>query len=319
MKLNLALYGADRLGRAVFNIATKRSDMDVVVIATDYTPGKLIKLLDDDPIYTPIKHTLVATPRSIIVEDREIPLIKLDDRKAWEKYDIDVVVDTVAVKASNAMARKHQAAGGARTVFAASGATETTVVLGVNEEDIDGAALSLSAGGPLASAVLPVLDAIRKTVSVEHIMEFAVDGALCFCEGKTAGRTCEQCAGESLRHESVLPSPLLTASLGVVVFTVTKPTLAEEINAALKKAAGLAYYQGIFAITEKKVQADSVIGESVSALVETRETKVIGGKLVSLRIWYDREWAYANRLIEIVADYGKAAKKQSEKEIKQPR
>jgi len=101
--------------------------------------------------------------------------------------------------------------------------------------------------------------------------------------------------------------PKLVASCSEFIFVSKHTITAEKINDSIAVAAKAPYYQGIIAVSDEPVVGDQAIGESVSGLVDVTRTEVQGGRLVSVKIWYDREWSYANRIVEITADYAKLA------------
>jgi len=80
----------------------------------------------------------------------------------------------------------------------------------------------------------------------------------------------------------------------------------EEVNEAFKKAAGEPFYQGILAVTDEELVSSDFIGNSHSAIVDLKLTSVVAGNMLKVVAWYDNEWGYSNRLVEVVADTGKA-------------
>jgi len=105
--------------------------------------------------------------------------------------------------------------------------------------------------------------------------------------------------GLSLR----VPTPVVSLS-DFVIITKRKVT-PEEVNEAFKKAAAEPYYQGILAVTEDELVSSDFIGNSHSAIVDLSLTAVVGGNMLKVVAWYDNEWGYSNRLVEVVADTGR--------------
>jgi glyceraldehyde 3-phosphate dehydrogenase len=104
-----------------------------------------------------------------------------------------------------------------------------------------------------------------------------------------------------------VPTPVV--SLIDVVVVVKKQVTEEEVNNAFKKAAKEPYYQGILAVTEEELVSSDFIGNSHSAIVDLKLTHVVGGNMLKVVAWYDNEWGYSNRLVEVVADIGKLVQK----------
>ena len=100
-----------------------------------------------------------------------------------------------------------------------------------------------------------------------------------------------------------VPTPVVSVS-DFVILTKRKVT-PEEVNEAFKKAASEPYYQGILAVTDEELVSSDFIGNSHSAIIDLSLTAVVGGNLLKVVAWYDNEWGYSNRLVEVVADAGR--------------
>lgn len=101
-----------------------------------------------------------------------------------------------------------------------------------------------------------------------------------------------------------VPTPVV--SISDVVTLLSKDVTVEEVNAAFKKAADEPYFQGILAVNEEPLVSRDFIGNPHSGIVDLPLTRVVGGNLVKIAVWYDNEWGYSNRLVELVADIGRA-------------
>ena len=104
-----------------------------------------------------------------------------------------------------------------------------------------------------------------------------------------------------------VPTPVV--SLADFTMVLKKDVTIEDVNKAFKDAAKLPFYQGILAVTDEELVSSDFIGNSYSAVVDLSLTNVVGGNLVKVVAWYDNEWGYSNRLVEVVADVGKNAYK----------
>jgi len=100
-----------------------------------------------------------------------------------------------------------------------------------------------------------------------------------------------------------VPTPVV--SLSDITLLLKKDTTKEDLNAALKKAIKEPYYQGILDYTEEPLVSSDYIGNPHSGIVDSMLTNVVDGNLVKVVVWYDNEWGYSNRLVEMVADIGK--------------
>ncbi len=104
-----------------------------------------------------------------------------------------------------------------------------------------------------------------------------------------------------------VPTPVVSLSDFVII--TKKKVSVEEVNAVFKKAAKEPYYQGILDVTEEELVSSDFIGNSHSAIVDLNLTAVLGGNMLKVVAWYDNEWGYSNRLVEVVADIGRLLKK----------
>ncbi len=91
-----------------------------------------------------------------------------------------------------------------------------------------------------------------------------------------------------------------------------KDVTVEQVNEAFTKASKEAYYQGILTVTEEELVSTDFIGNSHSAIVDLKLTQVVGGNLLKVTAWYDNEWGYSNRLVEVTADAGKSLHKKED-------
>jgi glyceraldehyde 3-phosphate dehydrogenase len=99
-----------------------------------------------------------------------------------------------------------------------------------------------------------------------------------------------------------VPTPVV--SLSDVTALLSRDTTVDEINQAFKRASETAYYRGILAVTDEPLVSSDFVGNSHSGIVDLSLTKVVGGNMVKIMVWYDNEWGYSNRLVELVADIG---------------
>jgi glyceraldehyde 3-phosphate dehydrogenase len=107
-----------------------------------------------------------------------------------------------------------------------------------------------------------------------------------------------------------VPTPVVSMSDFVII--TKKNVTVEEVNDAFRKAAKEPFYQGILDITDEELVSSDFIGNSHSAIVDSKLTAVIGGNMLKVVAWYDNEWGYSNRLVEVVADLGSALHKKED-------
>ena len=226
---------------------------------------------------------------------------------------------------------KHITAGAKRVII--SGPTKSdgvdTIVIGANEDSIEGATEVISNASCTTNslgAVMAILDSefgVQKSL-LTTVHSYTASQALQDApnkdlrEGRNAAenivptttgaaiavtKTLPQLAGKFDGLSIRVPTPVV--SISDITVLLGKDATVEEINAVFKKAASEPFYQGILGVSEEPLVSRDYIGNSHSGVVDLLLTKVVGGNLAKVMVWYDNEWGYSNRLVELVADVGR--------------
>jgi glyceraldehyde 3-phosphate dehydrogenase len=345
MKTKVAINGFGRIGRNAFKIAFERTDLEVVAI-NDLTDTKtLAYLLKHDSNYGTYQHKVDFDDTNIIVNGKPIKVLAEKDPAAlpWRDLQVDIVIESTGLFVDPDKARAHVTAGASKVVLSApakgdSADTATTVVLGVNEDKLEGASDIISNASCTTNCITPVLGVIESNFGIDKLMMTTI-------HSYTASQKLQDAPGKNFREDraaaqNIVPTttgasiaaakalPALSGIFGALEVRVPTPVVSfsdftivvkhnvtvEEVNDAFKKAATEPYYQGILAVTEEELVSTDFIGNSHSAIVDLKTTAVVGGNLLKVAAWYDNEWGYSNRLVEIVADTGKLLHKQSQHE-----
>lgn len=340
MKIRVAINGFGRIGRNAFKIAFARSDIEIVAI-NDITDNKtLAYLLQHDSTYGLYDHKVTYDDKGIIVGHKHIPVLAEKDPEAlpWKKLKVDVVIESTGFFVEPDKARAHVKAGAKRVVISAptkgdSAETAPTIVLGVNDELLDEENDVFSNASCTTNCITPVLHVIESEFGIDKLMMTTV-------HSYTASQHLQDGPGKSLREDragaqNIVPTttgasiaaaralpalkgifgafevrvPTPVVSLADFTMVLKKDVTIEDVNKAFKDAAKLPFYQGILAVTDEELVSSDFIGNSYSAVVDLSLTNVVGGNLVKVVAWYDNEWGYSNRLVEVVADVGKNAYK----------
>ncbi len=339
-KTKIAINGFGRIGRNAFKIAFTRSDCEIVAI-NDLTDTKtLAYLLKHDSNYGTYDKEVTYDDTNIIVAGQPVRVLAEKDPAAlpWADMAVDVVIESTGRFTKKEDAELHIKAGAKRVVI--SGPTKSegvdTIVLGANDDKM--ASDSVSAVISNAScttnslgAVMAILDA---TFGVEKSMLTTV-------HSYTASQALQDAPNKDLREgrnaaENIVPTttgaaiavtltlpqlkgkfdglsirvPTSVVSISDVTVLLKRDTTVEEINQAFKKAAAEPFYQGILGVSEEPLVSSDYIGNSHSGTVDLLLTKVVGGNLAKVMVWYDNEWGYSNRLVEVVADAGRLLHKE---------
>jgi glyceraldehyde 3-phosphate dehydrogenase len=335
-KTKIGINGFGRIGRNAFKLAFDRSDLEIVAV-NDLTDTKtLAYLLKHDSNYGTYKHEVSYDDKGIIVNGQHIQVTAEKDPAAlpWGELGVEIVIESTGRFTEKELAELHIKAGAKRVII--SGPTKSdgvdTIVLGANEDEIEGASEVISNASCTTNslgAVMAVLDAefgVQKSL-LTTVHSYTASQALQDApakdlrEGRNAAenivptttgaaiavtKTLPQLEGKFDGLSIRVPTPVVSISDVTVLFE--RDVTVEEINNAFKKAAQEPYYQGILGVSEEPLVSRDYIGNSHSGVVDLLLTKVVGGNLGKVMVWYDNEWGYSNRLVELVADVAKALK-----------
>lgn len=336
-KTKIGINGFGRIGRNAFKIAFERSDLEIVAI-NDLTDTKtLAYLLKHDSNYGTYQHDVSHDDSGIIVDGQHIKVLAERDPAAlpWGDLGVELVIESTGFFTDKDGASKHIAAGAKRVVI--SGPTKSdgvdTIVIGANDDAIEGSTEVVSNASCTTNslgAVMAILDAefgVEKSL-LTTVHSYTASQAIQDApksdlrEGRngaenivptTTGaaiavtKTLPQLAGKFDGLSIRVPTPVV--SISDVTALLSRNVTVEEINEAFKKAAAEPFYQGILAVSEEPLVSRDYIGNSHSGTVDLLLTKVVGGNLIKIAVWYDNEWGYSNRLVELVADIGKSISK----------
>lgn len=333
MKTRVAINGFGRIGRNAFKIAFERSDVEIVAI-NDLTDNKtLAHLLKHDSNYGNYQYDVSFDDQHLIVKDQKIRVLAEKDPSLlpWKDLNVDVVIESTGFFTDPAKAKAHVAAGAKKVVISApaKGEGSTTVVIGVNEDLLEGAEEIINNGSCTTNCITPVAALIETNFGIEKAMMTTI-------HSYTADQRLQDAPHSDLRRaraaaQNIVPTstgatvaatealPSLKGSFGGLSLRVPTPVVSlsdfvivtkrkvsvDEVNEMFKKAAAEPYYQGVLAVTEEELVSSDFIGNSHSAIVDLKLTAVVGGNMLKVVVWYDNEWGYSNRLVEVVADTGR--------------
>lgn len=331
--IKVAINGFGRIGRNALKILLDRRDAQVIAI-NDITDAKtLAHLLKHDSSYGTYDKKVSATEDSIIVNSREIRVFAEKDPALlpWGKLGIDVVIESTGffTKPEDAMA--HIKAGAKRVVISApaKGEGAKTVVLGVNEEVVDKTDKIISNASCTTNCIAPIMKALEDEFGIEKAMmttvhsytgsqrildapakdlreaRSAAENIVPTTTGaaKATGLTIPSLQGKFNGLSVRVPTPVV--SLSDITAIVKRNTTKEELAKFFKRIAKEPYYEGILGVTEEELVSSDFIGDPHSCIVDLPLLDVVDGNMVKVVAWYDNEWGYSNRLVELTVDFGK--------------
>ena len=333
MPVRVGINGFGRIGRNVFRAAMARGDADEIewVAVNDLTDCRtLAHLLKYDSVLGPYPgEVAVADEQTIVIDGRELRVLAERDPAAlpWESLGVDVVIESTGLFTDRLSAAKHLA-GGAKKVVISAPATDpdVTVVLGVNfDEAYDRDKHDvISNASCTTNCLAPVAKVLVDTVGIKH-------GLMTTIHAYTADQRLQDLPHKDLRRARAAAINLIPAStgaakaIGLVVpelqgklhgFAVRAPvptgsvvdltvecareTSVEEVNAALKAASESGPLKGLLGYTEDPIVSSDIVNSPLSSIVDSQLTATIDGTMLKVVAWYDNEWGYSNRVVDLV-------------------
>lgn len=336
MPLRLAINGFGRIGRAAFRVALNHNDLAIVAINDLTDTDTLAHLLKYDSVYRRFEAEISSDKKNLIVNGRKYPVSteKEPAKLPWREHKVDVVLECTGRFTKDDAARAHLDAGAKRVIVSAptKGGEIKTFILGVNAENYNGEAVisNASCTTNCVSPVLAVMEsafgivkAAMTTIHSYTAEQNLVDGPppplhkdlrraraaainiVPTTTGAASAVTATLPKLEGIFDGLAIRVPTPVGSLSDFTFLVKKPTTVEEVNNAFRAAVKDKKLKNILGATDEPLVSSDIIGDPHSAIVDLSMTNVIDGDMVKVVAWYDNEWGYANRLVELAAIVGK--------------
>jgi glyceraldehyde 3-phosphate dehydrogenase len=327
MPIRIAINGFGRIGRGVLRaVQAQGADIECVAINDVADAQTLAHLFTYDSVYGPYPGRVECSERVLCVDEHEIGVLREAAPEAlpWGELDVDVVIESTGRFRTREAAAAHLAAGAHKVVVSApvKGA-DATIVLGVNDAVYDPASQHvISNASCTTNCLAPVAKVLHETVGIRHgqmttIHAYTADQRLLDMPhkdlrraraaalnlvptttgaAKAIGLVIPELAGKLGGYAVRVPTP--TGSLVDLTVETERPTTVDEINAAMQDAAatGLA---GILRYSQAPLVSSDIVRAFESAIFDAPLTAVVDGTQVKVVAWYDNEWGYANRLVEL--------------------
>jgi glyceraldehyde 3-phosphate dehydrogenase len=327
LSVKIGINGFGRIGRNFFRAAlAKGSDLEIVAVNDLDSPAALAHLLKYDTVAGRLAASIEVDGDSIIVNGKAFKVLaeRNPAELPWGELGVDIVVESTGRFTKSVDARQHITAGAKKVVISApaTGDDVATLVLGVNEGTYDSATHDIISNAscttnclaPLAKVFLdnfgiergfmttvhaytadqnlqdgPHSDLRRARAAAQNIIPTSTGAA------KALGLVIPELVGKLDGY--ALRVPVITGSITDLTIEATKPVTVAEINAAYKAAAE-GPLKGILKYTEDEIVSSDIQGDPHSSIFDAGLTKVIGSQ-VKVASWYDNEWGYSNRLVDI--------------------
>ncbi|GAC1511102.1 MAG: type I glyceraldehyde-3-phosphate dehydrogenase [Pseudarthrobacter sp.] len=327
MTTRIGINGFGRIGRNILRASVQRgAQLDVALINDIDKPKTLAHLFKYDSVGGRLKETIEVKDGNIVVNGSVVKVLAERDpaKLPWGELGVDIVIESTGFFTKAADAQKHIDAGAKKVLISAPASDEDiTIVMGVNDNLYDSAAHHIISN---ASCTTNCLGPLAKVVNDEFGIE---RGLMTTIHAYTADQNLQDGPHKDLRRARaaainmvptstgaakaiglVLPElkgkldgyairvPVPTGSATDLTVTVSRETTVEEVNAALKKASESDALQGFLTYTDEPIVSSDIVGDPASSIFDSGLTKVIGNQ-VKVVSWYDNEWGYSNRLVDL--------------------
>ncbi len=325
-KTKIAINGFGRIGRAAFRILALRDDVEIVGI-NDLTDNKtLAYLLQYDSVFRKYEKQVSVYEDGIVVDNKNYRVFSSPkpEELPWGELEVDVVLECTGRFVKDGAAYAHIEAGAKKVVLSAPAKGDdskvSTCVLGVSEPDeeksiISNASCTTNSVAPVAKVindVFGVKNAMMTTIHSYTSTQKLQDGpGGDYRKSRAAAQNIiPTTTGAAIAATKVVPElvgkfdgmavrvPTIDVSLSDFTFVLEKNVTVEEVNNALIEASS-GYLNGILGVSDEPLVSSDFIGCAYSGVVDLEFTKVVGGNMVKVLVWYDNEWGYANRLTDM--------------------
>ncbi len=338
--LRVAINGFGRIGRNAFKVALElhSNQLEIVAINDLTTPSVLAHLLKYDTAYGVWDRQVSSDEKNIIIDNKKYPIYaeKEPAKLPWKDLNVDVVIESTGRFTDEEGMRQHLQAGAKKVVLSApaKGDGVGTFLIGVNsdkykgQELINNASCTTNCIAPVAAIIdekFGIQKALMTTVHGVTAEQNLVDGPPPGGKGKDLRRAraayvniIPTTTGAAIATTEALPQlrglfdgralrvPIITGSISDFTFLLKKKTTIEEVNQVIKEACDDPRWKGIVAWTEEPLVSSDIVGRAESSIVDLELTQIVDGDLLKIFAWYDNEWGYSNRLVELVINTGKS-------------
>ena len=333
MSVRVGINGFGRIGRNVFRAAQSAgADIEWVAVNDLTDAPSLAHLLRYDSILGPYRGSIEVHNDDLLVDGKPLRVLAERDPAAlgWGELGVDVVLESTGFFTDRAHAEMHLAGGARKVVISAPASGEDiTVVLGVNFDRYSPAEHHIVSNASCTTNCLaPMAKVLNEVVGIRHglmttIHAYTSDQRLqdmphrdlrraraaainlvptSTGAAKAVGLVLPELAGKL--HGFAVRAPVVTGSMVDLTFEAARPTSVEEINSALRDRANSGELTGILDYTEDPIVSTDIVGNAFSSIVDGGLTAVIDGTLVKAVSWYDNEWGYSNRIVDLLTRLG---------------
>jgi glyceraldehyde 3-phosphate dehydrogenase len=324
-KINVAINGFGRIGRTFLRKVFLDESINIVAINDLTAPATLAHLLKYDSIHGKFPATVEAGENHIIVNGKKIEITAEKDPSllTWEKLNVEVVLESTGKFTKEEDAKKHITAGAKKVIISAPATGNIkSIVIGVNENTLDGSELVISNASCTTNNAAPMIALLDKSFEIE-------DAYVTTVHAYTGDQNIHDGPHKDLRRSraaahSIIPTttgaakaiaevfphlkgliggagirvPVINGSLTDITCVVKKPATVEALNAIFKTASENEL-KGILEYTDEPIVSVDIIGNNHSCIFDSQLTSVLG-RMVKVVGWYDNESGYSSRLVDLI-------------------
>jgi len=327
MAIRVGINGFGRIGRNVFRVIAKRGGIDVVAINDLADVKSLALLLKYDSVHGKFEGNIETRGNSLVVDGKEIKMLTERDplKLPWKSLEVDVVIESTGIFTSRADCAKHLDAGAKKVILSAPAKDkiDATIVVGVNTKDLRAEHKILSNASCTTNCLAPLAKVIHDNFGIEKglmttIHAYTNDQCIVDFMHKDPRRAraaamniIPTTTGAAKAIGEVIPSlkgkldglamrvPISNGSVTDLVAIVSKDVTVESVNAAMKKAAE-GELRGILEYCEDPIVSTDIVGNAHSSIFDSALTYVIDKRMIKVVSWYDNEWGFSNRMVDLI-------------------
>ena len=329
MKMKVAINGFGRIGRSVFRILNANPDIDVVAINDLYDNKVLTYLLKYDTVMSGFGQSVHLEGDYLVTPEERVKMLTIKDpaKYPWKELEVDVVVESTGIFRDRASLQPHLDAGAKRIILTvpAKDEIDATIVVGVNDEElkaehriISNASCTTNCLAPMAKVLddafgiveglmttthaytndqrladVPHKDWRRGRAAAENIIPTTTGAA------RAVGIVIPKLAGKLDGMACRVPVP--DGSIVDLFVEVSRDVTVADVNAAVRLAASSEKMKNILSYSEEKLVSTDIVGNSFSSIYDAEYTKVLGKRYIKTLNWYDNEWGYSNRVVDLIS------------------
>jgi len=329
MACRIGINGFGRIGRMVLRRALTVPQVEVVTINDLANIGDLAYLLTYDSVHGRFPGEVSHDEHNIVVNGKAIPFVSQRNAASipWGQAGVDVVIESTGAFRGRQDAVGHLQGGAKKVLISApSDDVDVTIVPGVNDDQYDPAQHHiLSMASCTTNSLAPVAKVLQEHFGITHLMITTVHaytasqsimdkptrkrrrgraGALSMIPTSTGAAKATALVLPALAGKMdgmALRVPVPDGSVTDIVAQLERATTAEEINARLREAAAQPPLQGILAVSDDELVSVDILGDPHSSIVDAPSTMVVNGTMAKILAWYDNEWGYTCRLVDLAS------------------